>query len=172
MQPTSNPYVSPVTMQSDTLKSELLKLHKPARVRFIYKTTPTWLTVKNNPFRDITIKRSLILARINVDYAELVNRERANRGESADFVPSKRKWGERVWDTSVVEHGEKSYMEAIVEEVLTTCYIDTTSNTVIPFDLIKDWLKPREDRAVPLCDYNLEGISHFVVVEAQTPRGG
>lgn len=159
-------------MPSDTLKSYLLNLHKPARVRFIAETTPSWRTVKANPFVNVTIKRALIIGQINQDYVQLVNAERAKRGEPTDFVPQKRKWGERVWDTCVVEHGEKSYMEAIVEDVLTTCYVNTTSNTIIPFDLIKEWLKPREERAVPLCDYNLEGISNFEILDDETPRGG
>lgn len=49
-------------------------------------------------------------------YAAMVNRRKEQKGQAADFVVQPRKWGQRIPNTSVVEHNGGYYLTVIYHE--------------------------------------------------------
>lgn len=86
-------------------------------------TTATVLPLlggKDNPMKDRVKKITdgtsvMVFQNKNVNgYAAMVQRRLGKEGKNVEFTLSPRKWGKRVPDMPIVEHGEERYLEVIV----------------------------------------------------------
>lgn len=65
----------------------------------------------SNPYYGRVTKRQVSNIFINFDYAKAVNKRLVKEGKEADFVPSARKWGEKLPGTCLVFHKGEYYLE-------------------------------------------------------------
>jgi len=83
-------------------------------------TTLPLLGGKNNPMKDrvkkVTEGTSVMVFQNKKTngYAAMVQRRLNQEGKNVEFTLSPRKWGTRVPDMPIVEHGDEKYLEVIV----------------------------------------------------------
>jgi len=102
-------------------------------------------------------------------YQNSVNNQRVREGIEPDFIPLKRRWGERLWPGPLVGDGEKYYLEVKVERVIFTQY-QKPNGFVVDADLVKCWERRKPESArqkvedeIILRDYSLENIKAITI---------
>lgn len=119
--------------------------------KFLTITTLTEPKMKktNNPFFGHILKRSTANVSINFKYENVVNNRREKEGNEEKFVPKPRTWGERIDGTCFVMHNGAMYMEVHYKSAPSaTEYIDTRDNTIVPKDMLAQWLQEPNTSAV------------------------
>ena len=163
--PTIPPRADPLDFLS--LKNKILSLTGRALVLLVVSTEPT-MRVRDNPYVGRARKRSTLRAWVGDDYARIVNERRMIEGKPADFVPAKRRWGNRVENTPLIEHDGKTYLETLVDSCIDTTYLvdgkPVDEAVLKPFFPDKRAPSSRQglDDEVVVRTFNLDNIQAFM----------
>lgn len=121
---------------------------------------------KGCPLNNV-VKISVVNGMTGGKYANAVNNAQERGGEERDFIPSPRKWGNRIEGTPLVEHKGKHYLELHVLRSLGTMYhVDGKEVT----EEVRPYLQDSPSTPVVWRDYALENIKE-VRMDGKVIRG-
>ncbi len=123
----------------------------------------------DNPFPEkIVLKESQLLVNVGFHYSNSLVNQAKRENVSTEFDVQPRKWGERIKGTSLVEHKGNYYLEAKVEKVFQTRYMDIDGNELDKQDVLPFLPKKREsatqdrlEKKIYLRDFKLASIRKF-----------
>lgn len=123
---------------------------KGTRFATIVTETEPDMNKKGNPFYDdnkLDLRKTTTMnVTLGFNYTNSVNNQQLREGKEGDFKAHERKWGERIPGTTLVEHGDKMYLEvkcnAKPQEVT---YKRPSSGLMIDPEDVKPFLRKKAD---------------------------
>lgn len=129
------------------------------------------VTKEPNPYEGRVTKRAVVECTLNANYAARVNAQRIAEGKVADFESQERKYGERIGDSPLVQHGEKMFVTGIREGGDSMFLLDGEPGKVTK-DELEPYMSPDTpsksqglDREVQYLNYNLDSIKAVKIGE-------
>tara|TARA_R100000908_G_C3697287_1_gene109193 strand:- start:57 stop:590 length:534 start_codon:yes stop_codon:yes gene_type:complete len=122
-----------------------------------------------NPFKNkIILKESQTLVNVGFHYSNSLVNQAKRENVSTEFDIKPRKWGTRLPNCPLVEHKGNYYLEAKVEKVYATRYMDIDGNELSKEDVLPFLSKKKEsatqdrlEKKIYLRDFKLASIRKF-----------
>jgi hypothetical protein len=132
-------------------------------ITLLARTVPE-MRKTGNPHFGNCYKLATVCGWYGAEYADLVNQRRLQEGKPADFRPLPRRWGERYQGTALIVHGERLYLNVLVDRTLDAVYV-TGGGDLIPDEAIRPYLSEKSiegrqdvERPVIVRDYQLDNL--------------